>query len=148
MNCIVLHRLGKRLHNRKIFMLARLCDMLIFFLYNSYVPSSCSIGERTVFAYKGIGCVIHKNSHIGCDCIIGQNVTIGGNFHSNGVPIIGDNVFIGPGSRILGKIIIGDNSIIGANSVVLTDVPDGSVFAGVPARIIRDNKFNALIDMV
>jgi serine O-acetyltransferase len=121
-------------------LLARLSEWIIFFFYNSYIPSSCSIGDGSVFAYKGIGCVIHKNARIGRNCIIGQNITIGGNFASNGVPEIGDNVYIGPGSRILGKVSVGSNCIIGSNAVVIKDIPDNTVYAGVPARFIRFNE--------
>jgi serine O-acetyltransferase len=55
------------------------------------------------------------------------------------VPIIGDNVEICAGARILGLVRIGNNVIIGANAVVVKDVPDNCVVAGVPARIIKNN---------
>lgn len=47
-----------------------------------------------------------------------------------------DNVFIGAGTRILYGTRIGTNVIIGAQSLVNKDVPDNSVYAGVPARYI------------
>lgn len=40
---------------------------------------------------------------------------------------------------MLGPITIGNNVIIGANAVVIKDVPDNAVVAGVPSRIIRIN---------
>ena len=49
---------------------------------------------------------------------------------------IGNNVFIGSNSTILYDVTIGDNVIIGAGSLVNKDIPDGSVEAGVPVRII------------
>jgi len=49
---------------------------------------------------------------------------------------IGDNVFVGAHSIILPNVSIGDNCIIGANSVVSKSVPDNSVIAGNPAKII------------
>lgn len=49
---------------------------------------------------------------------------------------IGDNVFIGSGTRILYDVKVGSNVIIGAGSVVNKDVPDNSVVAGIPARVI------------
>ena len=69
--------------------------------------------------------------------IIGQGVTIGRQLDPEGVPVIGNNVYISAGSRILGNIKIGNNVIIGANSVVIKDVPDNSIVAGVPAKIIK-----------
>lgn len=47
-----------------------------------------------------------------------------------------DNVFIGSGCRILYNTRIGTNVIIGAGSLVNKDIPDNSVYAGVPARFI------------
>ena len=49
---------------------------------------------------------------------------------------IGNNVFIGAESVILPGVNIGNNVIIGANSTVTHDVPDNSVVAGTPAKII------------
>lgn len=45
---------------------------------------------------------------------------------------LGDNVVVTPGTTI------GDNVVVGANAVVTSDVPDDSVFGGVPARKISD----------
>ena len=50
---------------------------------------------------------------------------------------IGNNVFIGAGSIVLPNVQIGDNSIVGAGSVVTKDIPDWSVAAGNPCRVIR-----------
>ena len=47
-----------------------------------------------------------------------------------------DNVFIGAGTRILGGVRIGNNVIVGAASLVNKDIPDNSVVAGVPAKVI------------
>lgn len=51
--------------------------------------------------------------------------------------IVGNNVFIGINSIILPNVKIGNNVIIGAGSVVTRDIPDNSVYAGVPAKLIR-----------
>lgn len=49
---------------------------------------------------------------------------------------INDNVFVGANSTILYGVRVGSNVIIGAGSLVNKDVPDHSVVAGVPARVI------------
>lgn len=49
---------------------------------------------------------------------------------------IGDNVFIGTNSTILYDVNIGNNVIIGAGSLVNKDIPEGSIAAGVPCRVI------------
>ena len=47
--------------------------------------------------------------------------------------------FVGMGATVMtGVKRIGKNSIVGAGSVVIKDVPDNSVVAGVPARVIKE----------
>jgi acetyltransferase-like isoleucine patch superfamily enzyme len=54
--------------------------------------------------------------------------------------IIGRGCWIGNGARIVGELSIGDHVIIGAGSVVIRDIPDCSIVAGVPARVIGERK--------
>lgn len=49
---------------------------------------------------------------------------------------IGNNVFIGAEAVILPGVTIGDNTIIGANSTVTHDVPENTVVAGSPSKIL------------
>lgn len=96
-----------------------------------------------------------------CSIKIGNDVKIGGgchffttDFHSlnaetrksnhdkdnraNAPIIIDDNVFIGAGTTVLKGVTIGANSIIGAASVVTKDIPTNQIWAGNPARFIRN----------
>jgi len=67
---------------------------------------------------------------------IGKNFTVGTGVLVNcGARGIGDNVYMGPGAKIIGEVKVGNNVVIMANSLVLTDVPDNTTIAGVPARI-------------
>ena len=70
---------------------------------------------------------------------IGNNVSIGHNAIVHGCTIH-DNVLIGMGSIIMDDCIIESNSIIAAGAVVTknTLVPSGSIYAGTPARKIKD----------
>ena len=55
-----------------------------------------------------------------------------------GMPVsIGDNCWIGGNTVIVPGVTIGDNCVIGAGSVVTKDIPDWSLAAGNPARVIR-----------
>jgi len=60
--------------------------------------------------------------------------------------VIRDNVWIGERSRICKGVTIGENSIIAANSVVTKDVPDNSIAAGNPAKIVREGIIAELED--
>ena len=53
-----------------------------------------------------------------------------------GTIIIGDNVFIGADSKILYDVKIGNNVIVAAGSIVTKDIPDDSVAAGIPAKVV------------
>lgn len=71
--------------------------------------------------------------------LIGNNVSIGHNAIVHGC-VIDDNVLVGMGSIIMDNARIGSNSIIAAGAVVLenTIVEPGSIYAGVPAKKVKD----------
>lgn len=71
--------------------------------------------------------------------VIGNNVSIGHHAIVHGCTIE-DNVLIGMGAIIMDNVIIGKNSIIAAGAVVLenTHVKAGSIYAGVPAKKVKD----------
>lgn len=50
---------------------------------------------------------------------------------------VGDNVHIGTDATIMPGVHIGSNCIIGCGAIVTKDIPDNSVAAGVPARVIK-----------
>lgn len=114
-----------------------LIEGLGFFIYNCRIHLDTKIGEGTICAYGGIGVVIHRRAQIGANCMIGQNVTIGGRNGEYEVPEIGNNVFIGPNSVLLGPIKIGDGAVIGAGSIVLKDIKNNETWAGNPARRLK-----------
>lgn len=68
-----------------------------------------------------------------------------------GLVNIGNNVFIGVNAVILPNVTIGDDVVVGAGSIVTRDIPNNSVVAGNPAKIICTyseyvNKCNGLIN--
>lgn len=70
---------------------------------------------------------------------IGNNVSIGHNAIVHGC-VIDDNVLVGMGAIIMDNCRVGSNSIIAAGAVVLenTIIESGSVWAGVPAKKVKD----------
>lgn len=70
---------------------------------------------------------------------IGNKVSIGHNAVVHGCTIK-DNVLVGMGSIIMDNCVIGENSIIAAGAVLPegTQVESGSIYAGVPAKKIKD----------
>lgn len=114
------------------------------------IGSQCHFGE-----YNHITTI--NRITIGNNLLTGRWVTISDNSHgrtdrntlqlppverrlySKGNVVIGDNVWIGDKATILSGVTIGDGAVIGANSVVTKDVPEYSVVAGNPAKIINHN---------
>lgn len=84
------------------------------------------------------GAVIHC-TYLKSPTNIGNNVSIGHNAIVHGCTIH-DNVLIGMGSIVMDDCIVESNSIIAAGAVVTkgTLVPSGTVFAGMPAKKIKD----------
>ena len=80
---------------------------------------------------------------------IGNNVSIGHNAIIHGCTI-DDNVLVGMGSIIMDNSKIGSNSIIAAGAVVTqnTNISPGSIYAGVPARKIKDVDINLQKDEI
>jgi carbonic anhydrase/acetyltransferase-like protein (isoleucine patch superfamily) len=70
---------------------------------------------------------------------IGHNVSIGHNAIVHGCTIH-DNVLIGMGAIVMDHCVVESNSIIAAGAVLTqnTHVPSGTIFAGVPARKVKD----------
>lgn len=71
--------------------------------------------------------------------MIGNNVSIGHNAIVHGCTV-NDNVLIGMGAIVMDNAVIGSNSIIAAGAVVLenTIVEEGTIYAGVPAKKVKD----------
>lgn len=101
--------------------------------FNIILGDECIIDDKLFFPHPQ-NIVIGSRVMMGKNCIIYHDVTIGQN--KGKYPSIGDNVIIYPGAKIIGNIKIGSNVIIGANSVVIKNVPDDTIVAGIPAEII------------
>jgi len=93
------------------------------------IGNRCNIQDGAV-----IHCTYQKTK-----TIIGNNVSIAHNAVVHGCTVH-DNVLIGMGAIIMDEAVIGSDSVIAAGAVVLpgTIVEPGSVYAGMPAKRIKD----------
>ena len=121
---------------------------------NAWIEPSCyfcygtniTLGEGT---YINFDCnfVDDGKINIGKDVLFGPSVTIATTGHPVNPKMreymyadtvtIEDNCWIGAGAIICPGVTIGRNSVIGAGSVVTHDIPEDSVAAGSPCRVIR-----------
>jgi len=109
--------------------------------------------DLRVRAYRRLGARIGRNVRLLGDLdgtnpqliAIGENTVIGTQAHIIAhCPIrgalgakVGRNCFVGYAALIMPGVTVGDNCIIGAGSVVTHDIPEGSIAAGNPARVLR-----------
>ena len=84
------------------------------------------------------GAVIHC-TYKKTQTILGNNVSVGHNAIVHG-SLVHDNVLIGMGAIVMDNCEIGSNSIIAAGAVLTegTIVPSGCIYAGVPAKKVKD----------
>ena len=102
---------------------------------------------KNVFINSGCRFQDQGGISIGDGTLIGHNVVLATLNHGISpderhdlfpAPIhIGKNVWIGANATVLPGVTIGDNAVIAAGAVVTKDVPENSVPAGVPAKVIR-----------
>lgn len=88
------------------------------------------------------GVVIHA-TYKTASTLIGNKVSIGHNAIVHGCTIK-NNVLVGMGSIIMDHCVVGSNSIIAAGAVLTqnTIIPPGSIYAGIPAKKIKDIDLN------
>lgn len=126
----------------------------------------CSVRDSKIGDYSSVGRFSKiNNCEIGKFCSIGWDTTVGANNHdytrltTNAFPyakrvigyemkapeklktILGNDVWIGANAVILPGIKIGDGAVIGAGSVVTKNVPEYEIWAGNPAKKIK-NRFS------
>lgn len=106
--------------------------------FSCQISYSAKIGANLSFPHP-IGIVIGDGVLIGDNVKIWQNVTLGSNGkESCGLqyPVIANNVKIFAASMIIGDVNVGKNSTVGGMSLVLNDVKENEVVAGIPAKAI------------
>jgi len=106
----------------------------------SEIGKNVEIGDNTRI---GFNCFIPEGVKIGKNCFIGPRVT----FSNDRYPpshkwlwqhtVIEDDVAIGAGSCIRPGITIKKGSLIGMGSIITYDIPAGEIWAGNPARFLR-----------
>lgn len=127
------------------------------------------VSRNCVIQSKTAAVTIGRNTDIGCNTIIssssgiaiGESVLIAGScyigggryitdrldlpmmqqgVYTKGAVVIGDDVWLGAGAIVLDGIQIGKGCIVGAGAVVTKSLPDYTVAAGIPAKVIRQRQ--------
>ena len=137
---LLFYRCSHWLYQHKRFFLARMISQWGRGFTGIEIHPGATIGP-CLYIDHGMGIVIGETAEIGTNCTIYHQVTLGGTGKDIGKrhPTLGDSVLIGAGAKNLGPVYIGNNARIASGSVVLTDIPDNSTAAGVPAIVVRKN---------
>ena len=113
------------------------------------VPAGSVLGPGTMLL---AGAVITTPLRIGAHVVamphvlithddkIADGVTFAGGALLGGSVTVGECAYLGQGSSVREMLSIGAGAVVGMGSVVLHDIPAGEVWAGVPARRIREAK--------
>ncbi len=109
------------------------------------IQKDVSIGDRTKIQSHSFICELVD---IGKDCFVGHGAMFVNDTFANGGPArgdkslwkqtkIGDNVSIGSNATVL-PVTICNNVVIGAGSLVTKDIKSPGVYAGNPARLLKN----------
>ena len=118
------------------------------------IREKVEIGDNAVImmgAVINIGAVIGSGTMVDMGAILGGRAMVGNNCHigagtvlagvieppSAQPVVIEDDVVIGANAVVLEGCRVGRGSVVAAGAVVVEDVPEGVVVAGVPARVIK-----------
>ena len=107
---------------------------------NAITLEGTFIGAQAVIesaAQIGKHCIIDSGAIVEHDCRIADFVNISPGTVIAGRVTVGHNTIIGAGATIRENCTIGSQAVVGAGAVVLRNVPDFAVVAGVPAKVLR-----------
>lgn len=106
---------------------------------NVEISSNCQIARGSLSdTVIGDGTKLDALVYVAHNVKIGRNCLLAGGAMIGGTTKIGDQCWIGLNCTIKQKVRIGNNAIVAAGAVVLHDVVDGDIVAGVPAKSIKD----------
>ncbi|MEN3001406.1 MAG: acetyltransferase [Armatimonadota bacterium] len=88
--------------------------------------------------YIGSHGIINTSASVDHDCVLGDFVHVAPGARLAGGVQVGEGTLLGVGCSVLPNRKIGAWSVIGAGAVVVDDIPEGVIVAGVPARIVRE----------
>jgi sugar O-acyltransferase (sialic acid O-acetyltransferase NeuD family) len=132
--------------NRSRQLLAEGIDLVTVQHPSAIVSQSALIGAGTFIgpgavvntgARIGLACIVNSQSSVGHDCIVGDGVHIAPSATLCGWCHVGDEVWVGAGSSVRDRVRIGNRCVIGLGSSLVSDIAEGMVVVGCPAKPIK-----------
>jgi acetyltransferase-like isoleucine patch superfamily enzyme len=132
------------------------------------IESGAFVGRNSILSCKNGDIILRENVNIGFNCEIfsGSRVEVGkgvlmaaygyliGGDHdagdvgvsvteqgstSHGI-VVEEGAWLGAAALVRDGVTVGGHAIIGAGAVVIRDIPEYAIAAGVPARVLRDRR--------
>lgn len=110
-----------------------------------HVPRSCSIGAGSVLLANvaitadvriGRHVVAMPNVTLTHDDAIGDYATLCAGVSLAGLVTVGEAAYIGANASVREYVQVGYDAVLGMGSALLSDLPDGQTWAGVPAQLL------------
>lgn len=105
---------------------------------NVEICSNCSIARGSLSnTIIGKGTKLDALVHLAHNVNIGKNCELTAGTIIGGSTTVGDSTWTGLNSTLKDNIMVGDNVIVGAGAMVISNVPNEDIVAGVPAKSIK-----------
>jgi UDP-3-O-[3-hydroxymyristoyl] glucosamine N-acyltransferase len=102
------------------------------------ISSNCSIARGSLTdTFIGSGTKLDALVHVAHNVRLGTNCQLAAGTIIGGSTVVGDSCWTGLNSTLKNTIKLGNNVLVGAGACVISDVPDGDIVAGVPAKSIK-----------
>lgn len=122
-------------------------NIFVDYGFDCYAPENISFGKNVslghynkIWAFDKVKIGNYVQTAIGLTIIAGSHENDTYEPKMNQQVVIGDGCWIGANVTILGGVMIGKGCIVGAGSVVNKNIPDFSIAAGVPAKVIKSRE--------
>ena len=107
---------------------------------HSRIAPGCFVAAQAVVApgaELGVSVIVNHAAVVDHDVVVGDFCHIAPSAVLGGGVRVGRRVLVGSGARLLPGVRVGDDIVIGAGAVVLDDLLEPGVYAGVPARRLK-----------
>lgn len=96
---------------------------------NAVVNTRASVGEHVV---------VNTGAIVEHDCILERFASVSPGVCMAGRVQVGEGAFLSTGATLCPRVRVGAGTVVGAGAVVVTDLPEGVLAYGVPARVVRE----------